>query len=875
MEAKIIRKKFLEYFENQGHKIVPSAPMVIKNDPTLMFTNAGMNQFKENFLGHAQASDKRVADTQKCLRVSGKHNDLEEVGHDNYHHTMFEMLGNWSFNDYFKEKAIDFAWEFLTDIMKISKDRFYVTVFEGDQKDGLAKDDEAHSIWKKYLSEQRIINGSKKDNFWEMGDTGPCGPCSEIHIDLRPDNERQKESGVNLVNQNHPLVIELWNLVFIQFNRKASGELELLPQKHIDTGMGFERLCMVMQNKSSAYETDVFMPIIDEIEKITNTSYGKEPKIDVAYRVVADHLRAVSFAIADGEVPSNTGAGYVIRRILRRAVRYAYTFLNVKEPVIHKLVVTLVKSMGQAFPELRDQQELITKVIKEEEVSFLNTLDTGIKLLDELINKAKQNNNSTISGEHAFKLYDTFGFPLDLTKLILKENNLSVDEQGFNEEMKKQKDRSRQATSVDTGDWIEIDGSEKTDDDFVGYDYLMTEIKIIKYRKIKAKGKELYQLVFDKTPFYPESGGQVGDTGYIETGSNKIQIVDTQKENNLIIHLAKQLPDDPQAVFKAFVYESKRTYTANNHTATHLLHDALREVLGEHVEQKGSLVHPDYLRFDFSHFQSVTQDELRKIENKVNEKIRMNFPLEEKRSIPMQEAMDMGATGLFGEKYGEFVRVVKFGDIIELCGGTHVKATGQIGFFKILSESAVAAGIRRIEAVTAVKSQEFIQKQEDTIKEINELLKTPKNISTGIQSLIQENSKQKKQLESLSNEKANFVKQQLLKKQENINGLNLIVDKIEIDSASSIKNLAFQLKNEVDNLVLILGAVANNKPNLTIMISENLVKEKNLNANQIIREAAAMIKGGGGGQPFYATAGGKDVTGIEQALSKAKEMVVG
>lgn len=872
MTGNEIRKIFVEFFENKGHKIVQSAPMVIKNDPTLMFTNAGMNQFKELFLGHKAADFSRVADFQKCLRVSGKHNDLEEVGHDNYHHTMFEMLGNWSFNDYFKKEAIGFAWELLIDVYKIPAEQIYVTIFGGDEKDNLEKDTDAFEYWKEYLPEDKILSYGKKDNFWEMGDTGPCGPCSEIHIDLRSETEQKKQPGHELVNQNHPLVIEIWNLVFIQFNRKSNGSLDLLPQKHIDTGMGLERLCMVLQNKHSAYETDLFLPLIKKLEQLSGVDYGADNNTEVAFRVITDHLRAVSFAIADGELPSNTGAGYVIRRILRRAVRYAYTYLKLNQPVINQLVPALVDTMGTAYPELESQQHLISKVIKEEELSFLKTLANGIQLLDQLMNEAKQNNQKEISGESAFKLYDTYGFPFDLTRLILNENGFSVDEKTFRVELQKQKSRSRDASITDTEDWVDVNNIEDTQ--FVGYDELSTQVKIIKYRKVQSKGNVLYQLILDKTPFYSEGGGQIGDTGYIEDNNEKIQILDTKKENNIPLHITKKLPQDVAGTFNAVVYTEKRSSTANNHTATHLMHYALREVLGEHVEQKGSFVHPDYLRFDFSHFQKVSEEEVRKVEQLVNKKIRENIRLEENRSIPLEEAKKHGAVAFFGEKYGETVRTVRFGDSYELCGGTHVQATGQIGMFKITSESSVAAGIRRIEAITGYQAEKYLYGLEEKMKQLNELLKNPKDLIRSINDLLKENNNLRKQAEAFAREKIKQTKNELLQKKQSVNGINLIVENISFDSVDTIKNLAFQLKNEMDDVILVIGSVIHNRPNLAIMISDKLVENKKLNAGNIIREASKEIKGGGGGQPFFATAGGKYSEGIEAALNKAKEMIL-
>jgi len=872
MNSKEIRSRFLSFFESKKHAIVPSAPMVIKNDPTLMFTNAGMNQFKDIFLGNSPVKDSRIADSQKCLRVSGKHNDLEEVGHDTYHHTMFEMLGNWSFGDYFKKEAIEWAFEFLVTEMGITTDRLYATVFEGSKEDGLELDAEAMEYWKKYLPEERILHGSKKDNFWEMGDTGPCGPCSEIHVDLRNDEDRKEIPGDKLVNQDHPLVIEIWNLVFIQYNRKANGTLELLPNKHVDKGMGFERLCMVLQGKKSNYDTDVFQPIIQAIADASGKKYGDNDHADVAMRVIADHLRAISFSIADGQLPSNVKAGYVIRRILRRAVRYGYTFLGFNEPFMFKLLPVLIQVMGDAYPELISQKTLIEKVIQEEESSFLRTLETGIRLLDKIIKSTLEQDYNVIPGKIAFELYDTYGFPFDLTELIARENKLTVNKKEFEEEMEAQKNRSRSAATVDTDDWVDLYKDDV--EEFVGYDYLETEIRITRYRKIKQKNKELYQLVFNISPFYAESGGQVGDTGYIEANGERIYIVNTIKENNLNIHITEKLPIDPTAHFKAVVNGKARQSTANNHTATHLLHYALRSVLGEHVEQKGSLVHPDYLRFDFSHFQKLSEEEIRQIEIIVNEKIRQNISLDEHRNIPMKAASDMGAIALFGEKYGDTVRVIRFGDSVELCGGTHVHNTGQIGFFKIMSESSIAAGIRRIEAITGEKVVEYVFTQIQELAEVKSLLKNQKNAAEGVRALIEEVNSLNKKVEELIAEQAQVIKKNLIQQKENINGINFIAAKIELNSASAIKDISYQLKNEVDNLFLALGAEIDGKANLSVMISENLVKEKSWNASVIIREIAKEIQGGGGGQDFYATAGGKNPKGIDNALVKVKEYLV-
>ena len=870
MRSAEIRQAFLDFFKSKNHQIVPSAPMVVKNDPTLMFTNAGMNQFKDIFLGNTQGKYPRVADTQKCLRVSGKHNDLEEVGHDTYHHTMFEMLGNWSFGDYFKQEAIDWAWEFLVDVLKINPELLYATVFEGSSDDGLDMDKEAFDLWKKHLPEDRILMGSKKDNFWEMGDSGPCGPCSEIHIDLRSADEKAKVSGREMVNTGHPQVVEIWNLVFIQFNRKASGELESLPAKHVDTGMGFERLCMAMQGKQSNYDTDVFQPIIGRISQMSGIAYGKDKQSDVAMRVIADHLRAVSFSIADGQLPSNVKAGYVIRRILRRAVRYGYTFLNFREPFINQLVPTLAAEMGMFFPELNSQRELIMKVIAEEELSFLRTLETGIRLLDGKIEQARNEHKTEISGKDAFILYDTYGFPLDLTELILREQNLGVNRPEFEKEMAAQKERSRADAAVETLDWEEL---FRIDDvEFVGYDTLEAGVKIARLRTVKAKGKEQYHLVFDKTPFYAESGGQVGDTGTITNGTEVITIINTFKENNLIIHLADKLPSNPKAEFTAKVDVDKRLSTANNHSATHLIHHALRNILGKHVEQKGSLVTPDYLRFDFSHFQKMTDEEIRTVERLVNAEIRKNITLDEHRDIAIEHAQGMGAMALFGEKYGDTVRVIRFGESVELCGGTHVSATGNIGLCKIVSEGAISAGIRRIEAITGVKAEEYLYEQVDTIKEIRAALGTTGNLIQGVVKLHEESASLRKEVELLMREKALSLKGDLKAKVVSNNGINTIAATVDIQNPDAIKDLAFQLRNEVENLFMVLGTVSGDKAMISVMISDNLVKDKGLNASTIIREAAKEIQGGGGGQPFYATAGGKNPAGLEKALAKAVEI---
>jgi len=870
MTSNQIRKAFFEFFREKHHHIILSAPMVIKNDPTLMFTNAGMNQFKDIFLGNKKPNNLRIANTQKCLRVSGKHNDLEEVGQDTYHHTMFEMLGNWSFGDYFKKEAIGWSIEFLVDKLGIDKNRLYATVFEGNKEENLERDHEAFNFWNQVIGNDRIIDGSKKDNFWEMGDTGPCGPCSEIHIDLRDDKERKKTGGKSLINKNHPLVIELWNLVFIQYNRKADGSLEHLPKKHVDTGLGFERLSMVIQKKQSNYDTDIFQPVIQELSGISGKKYGEKEEVDVAFRVVADHLRAVSFSIADGQIPSNNKAGYVIRRILRRAIRYGYTFLGLEKPFIHLLVPVLTENMGGSFPELRKQQNLIIKVIKEEETSFLKTLDSGISLLDIIMDTAKKENKKEVSGKVAFKLYDTYGFPLDLTELILKEKNLSINHKEFENEMKVQKNRSKQASIITTEDWTLLE--KENTEEFIGYDKLESDIHITRYRKVIAKGKEQYQLIFNFTPFYATAGGQVGDTGYIESKKEKIQIIDTISENELSIHLTKKLPEYPQEKFHAVVNKEKRLFTANNHSATHLLHYALRKILGNHVEQKGSLVTPDHFRFDFSHFQKVKNTELEKIEIMVNSLIREN--LEQKcYNIPMKEAQNKGAIALFGEKYTDIVRVIQFGESYELCGGTHVSATGQIGFFKITSESAVAAGIRRIEAITAFKAEKYIRDQLDIINEIKNTFKSSRKILDQVKELITDNTKMSRELEAMEKHRLKIIRKNLLSKVLVINGINFIAEVIVISSAGAMRDLAFQMKNEMKNLFLLTGAEINGKANLALMISDNLVKERELDAGNIINEIAKKIKGGGGGQPFFATAGGKNPSGLNDAISMAKKIV--
>ncbi len=876
MTSQEIRKQFLDFFASKQHKIVTSAPLVNKNDSSLMFVNAGMNPFKEYFLGQKKIKNKRVTDTQKCLRVSGKHNDLEEVGMDTYHHTMFEMLGNWSFGDpaspqggYFKKEAISWAWELLTEVFKIDKNSLYVTVFEGDKNDKLTFDQEAYDHWKKYIPEDRILYGNKKDNFWEMGAQGPCGPSSEIHIDIRSDDEKKRIPGKDLVNQDHHLVIEIWNLVFIEFNRKSNGSLEKLPAKHIDTGMGFERLCMVIQKVKSNYDTDVFTPIIREIETITDTVYGKNQKTDIAIRVIADHIRAVAFAIADGQLPSNNGAGYVIRRILRRAIRYGFTFLNQKEPFIFKLGQVLSDQMGSNFPEIIAQKHLIHNVIKEEEASFLRTLDQGLILLDNIV---KNTNGKTVSGKKTFELYDTYGFPKDLTALILRENSLDYDEVEFNTEMEKQKSRSRSAASVETDDWVIL--HEDNEEEFIGYDYLEASIKITRYRKVSSKKDgDMYQLVFNMTPFYPEGGGQVGDKGYLEVSNgNVVYIVDTKKENNLILHFTKDLPKDPSQNFKVVVDEKQRFRTMCNHTATHLLHQALRTVLGSHVEQKGSAVHAKNLRFDFSHFSKLSMEEINEVENFVNARINEKIELVENRNVPINEAQKSGAIMLFGEKYGDTVRTIKYGKSIELCGGTHVKNTNDIWHFKIKSESAIASGIRRIEAITNDAVRDYFLVQDDEFSKIKDALKNPVNVFKAIDSLQNENYELKKEIETLKKDKASTLKDDLIKDVESINGVNFIASKIDVD-ASTLKNLAFDLANKLENLFFISGSSLNNKALLTVYISKNLTKEKDLNAGTIVRELGKFIQGGGGGQAFFATAGGKNPAGIKEALVKAKEYI--
>lgn len=868
MDSKSIRKTFLKFFESKSHKIVPSAPIVVQNDPTLMFTNAGMNQFKDFFLGNKVAENKRVADTQKCLRVSGKHNDLEEVGIDTYHHTMFEMLGNWSFGDYFKEEAIEWAWELLTDKFNLPKDRFYATIFEGDSSENLDMDTEARDFWLKYLPEDRVLNGNKKDNFWEMGDTGPCGPCSELHIDLRPQSEVDKVPGRELVNMDHPQVVEVWNLVFIQYNRLANGTLENLPEKHVDTGMGFERLAMAIQGKQSNYDTDVFQPLIQKVAEKAGVTYGQEEKIDIAIRVISDHIRAIAFTIADGQLPSNNKAGYVIRRILRRAVRYGYTFLNFKEPFLHELLDILVNQFDGVFPELTGQKDFIAKVIKEEELSFLRTLDNGLKKLDTITTPK----SGKIEGSTAFELYDTYGFPLDLTALIARENGMEVDEAGFQKEMEVQKNRSKSAGKQTTGDWTVINDGDETV--FVGYTETESTTQALRYREVKQKDKTQYQIVLEKTPFYAESGGQVGDTGYLDFSGEKIEVVDTKKENDLIVHFVKKLPSKLDGAVHAVVNESKRRLTENNHSATHLLHAALRKVLGDHVQQKGSLVNDKILRFDFSHFAKMTEEEIEEVERIVNQKIRENISLDEKRNVPIGEAKDMGAMALFGEKYGDFVRVITFDRnySVELCGGTHVPRTGNIGMFKIVSEGSSAAGVRRIEAVTSVETEKFYKEKLDLIAELEEMLKNPKDLKKTVENLVKENLVNQKKIDELNSKQAGQIKNQLKESAQKVGDKNVITYKGVFPSADNMKQVAFDLKREIDNLVLLIAADIDSKPMLTVMLSDELV-QNGMNANEIIRKMAAAIKGGGGGQPFYATAGGKELSGLDEALKIGREIV--
>jgi alanyl-tRNA synthetase len=899
MNAKQIRATFLEFFKNKGHEIVPSAPMVIKNDPTLMFNNSGMAPFKDIFLGNAPIKYTRIADTQKCLRVSGKHNDLEDVGKDTYHHTMFEMLGNWSFGDYFKKEAITWAWELLTDVYKIDKDKIYVTVFEGSEADGVPFDQEAYDTWKQLIAEDRILMGNKKDNFWEMGDAGPCGPCSEIHVDIRPDHEKKLVNGKDLVNNDHPQVIEIWNNVFMEFNRKWKSDehrkefaeweknakqdeiktsrgakhtdatvLDPLPAKHVDTGMGFERLCMVLQGKTSNYDTDVFSPIIYKIEELSGHIYGKDPKTDIAIRVIADHLRAVGIAIADGLLPSNNGSGYVIRRILRRAIRYGYSFLGLKKPFMNILVEELDGTLGDTFPEIHAQKEFIAKVMLEEENSFLRTLELGLARLQDITTHLT---GTEIPGAQAFELYDTFGFPYDLTSLIAQEQGLTMDKKGFDENLLAQKERSKSAGKITADNWVELFSIPKVE--FLGYDEVMTESRITKYRKVNQKGKDVFQIVLDKTPFYAESGGQVGDQGFIQSANEKIWIKDTVKENELIIHIVDQLPENPTVAFTAHIDEKGRQLTTNNHSATHLLHAALRKLLGTHVEQRGSLVNADYLRFDFSHHSKISEAELGKIEQLVNQKIRENIRLDEKRNVPFKEATAHGAMALFGEKYGEFVRVITFDKnySVELCGGCHVPATGNIGLFKIISESSVAAGVRRIEAITADKAEEFMNAELGLLDQLKEVLKNTKDPVKGAENLIRENDQLKKELEKFKLAETKQVKADLKTRIKTLDGVNILVEKVELDN-DAIKNIAYELRGELTNLFLVLGNVQGDKAGLTVMLSDSLV-EKGMNAKNIVNQLAKEIQGGGGGQPFFATAGGKSAAGIHKALELAHTLV--
>ena len=869
LTAKEIRESFKQFFASKEHQIVPSAPMVVKGDPTLMFTNAGMNQFKDIILGNVPRKYPRVADSQKCLRVSGKHNDLEEVGHDTYHHTMFEMLGNWSFGDYFKKEAINWAWEYLVEVLKLNPERLFATVFEGSPAEGLDRDNEAAGYWEQYLPKDHILNGNKHDNFWEMGDTGPCGPCSEIHIDLRSDEERAAVSGADMVNKDHPQVIEIWNLVFMQFNRKADGSLEPLPAKVIDTGMGFERLCMALQGKTSNYDTDVFQPIIKVIAGMAGTTYGTDKQQDIAMRVIADHIRTIAFAITDGQLPSNAKAGYVIRRILRRAVRYGYTFLDRKEAFMYKLLPVLIETMGDAYPELIAQKTLIEKVIKEEEESFLRTLETGIRLLDKKMEETKAAGKTVLNGVDAFTLYDTYGFPLDLTELILRENGMEADIEEFNKAMQKQKERARNAAAIETGDWITLKEGECK---FVGYDLFECEAEILRYRQIKQKNKVLYQIVLDQTPFYAEMGGQVGDTGWLIADDEKIDVIDTKRENNLPVHLVAKLPKDVTATFTAKINVKKRIQCECNHSATHLLHEALREVLGTHVEQKGSYVSPDSLRFDFSHFQKVTDEEIRKVEILVGEKIRANFPLEEHRNMPIAEAKALGAMALFGEKYGDEVRVVKYGSSVELCGGTHIPATGMIGSLRVIGESSIAAGVRRIEAVTAEGAEQFVYAQQDLIRELRALMNHMPNLAQAMKKSIEENAEMKKQIEDYIREKSMRLKEEIVAKASESNGIK-VMQFVGKANADAMKNVAFQIKAETtDSFVFVAGIIDDNKCTLMLMLSDDLVKE-GLHAGKIVKEAAKHIQGGGGGQPHFATAGGKNMEGLSIAVGAVKEAV--
>lgn len=870
MTSKEIRESFKQFYRERGHKIVPSAPMVLKDDPTLMFTNAGMNQFKDIILGNRVPESKRMADSQKCLRVSGKHNDLEEVGHDTYHHTMFEMLGNWSFGDYFKKEAIDFAWEYLVNILKLNPERLYATVFEGYAPEGLERDDEAVAIWEKHLPKSHIINGNRHDNFWEMGDTGPCGPCSEIHIDLRSDKERAEVDGASLVNKDNPQVIEIWNLVFMQYNRKADGHLEPLPAKVIDTGMGFERLCMALQGKQSNYDTDIFTPLIDKISELTGKKYGVDEKMDVAMRVAADHVRTIAFSIADSQLPGNAKAGYVIRRILRRAVRYVYTFLDRKEPLLYLLIDTLIAQMGDAYPELPAQADLIKKVIKEEEEAFLRTLDKGISMLDSIMEKTRKEGKTSVSGADAFTLYDTYGFPLDLTQLILRENGMDVDIEGFEAEMAKQKARARNAASVENSDWIEVNPGNET---FVGYDNTEVKTRILRYRNVKLKNKEFYQIMLESTPFYGEMGGQVGDKGWlIAPDGTRTEIFDTKKENNTAVHLVKKMPADVNVEFTARIDTEARQRTSANHSATHLLHEALREVLGTHVEQKGSLVTPDILRFDFSHFQKVTPEEIRKVEHLVNRRIRQAMPLQEAREVPIAEAREMGAMALFGEKYGDKVRVIRFGDSVELCGGTHVANTGNIGMLRIISESSIAAGIRRIEAVTGASVEKAIDDMFDTMTCLKEMMGNSCDLIAGIKKSIEENAELRKQVNKFMEDRTEMLTKEVLERAKIKNGVKVVMLP-GVRLPEVVKNIAFNIRKLSPESTVFIGLnVSNDKPMLTVALSDDIVKQ-GYNAGQIVREAAKCIKGGGGGQPFFAQAGGKDASGLSMAGDKILELL--
>lgn len=866
MTANEVRESFKKYFEGKGHRVVPSAPMVIKDDPTLMFTNAGMNQWKDIILGtKSPGQDVRRVDSQKCLRVSGKHNDLEEVGHDTYHHTMFEMLGNWSFGDYFKEGAIDMAWEYLVDVLGLNPEDLYVTVFEGSPEEGLSRDDEAAKYWAKHVPEDHIINGNKHDNFWEMGDTGPCGPCSEIHVDSRTPEEKAKIPGREMVNKDNPQVIEIWNIVFMQYNRKADGSLEPLPMHVIDTGMGFERLVRMLQDKHSNYDTDIFQPIIKEIERLSGLKYGEKEDVDVAMRVCADHLRAVAFSIADGQLPSNAKAGYVIRRILRRAIRYAYTFLGQKDAFIYKLVPVLVKEMGEAYPELPAQQELIARVMKEEEESFLRTLAKGISMLNASMEQLKAEGKTQLDGTSAFKLFDTYGFPLDLTELICRENGLTLDEEGFAHEMEQQKARARNAAAVENSDWVTLREGEQQ---FVGYDYTEYECHILRYRKVTQKKNTYYELVLDHTPFYGEMGGQVGDTGVLVSEEETIEVIDTKRENEQSVHIVKQLPKNLEADFMACVDIDRREGSAANHTATHLLDYALKQVLGDHVEQKGSFVSADVLRFDFSHFQKVTPEELRQVERIVNDMIRQDLPLDEHRDTPIEQAKELGAIALFGEKYGDKVRVVRFGPSCEFCGGIHAHSTGKVGFFKITSESSVAAGIRRVEALTGKACEESLYMLEDTLGAVKALFNNAKDLEGVVRKYIEEHDSMKKEIESFHAQAVERMKEKLLKEVRTVNGVSLVRAVLPLEPASA-KDLAFKLREAIpDNLLAVIGSVAHEKPSLTLMISDNLVKEHGLNAGQMVREAAKLMQGGGGGQPHYAQAGGKNPDGLNAAVDK-------